>query len=814
MVGLPKRLRWLGAATLAAFSACDGPSDPDPVFGTLQVTVVGLPDAIASDITLTGPNGYSVRVGRTQTFGALVPGSYTIAASQVVTGVATFAPAFQSLPVSIGANAVSAATVIYSVTTGSITVTVGGAPPDAPWKVVVSGPAGFRDSVSTNRTLGNLVPGLYSISATEIQKGLSVYAPKPAESIVSVTASTTPAPAAIGYVLVTGTLAVHVNGLPAGVNADVSITGPNAFSQHVTGSITLEGLRHGRYELVASPVGNGSGQYTASPAVQSATVVPGSAGIVTVNHRPNSPPPGVNLAIEAIQLQQVVQTYGGSVPSIAGRAALLRVFVRASEPNGASPTVRVRLYEGIQQIALLTIPAPAAGVPTVIDEGSLLSSWNVPIDADLMRPGLRLLADVDPENSVAESMEADNTYPSSGTPLTLDVRAVPPLAVRLVPVTQSATGLTGNVSPANLTRYFTEARRLLPVGVLTLDIREPYTTNAAPLQPNDANGAWVQVLSELNALRAAEGTTAHYYGVVKVPYTAGVAGISYLPSFVSLGWDTLPHGAVTMVHELGHNFGRVHSNSCGAGGVDGNYPYAGGVIGVHGYDFVTGTLLAPSTRDIMGYCNERWISDYTYTGILAFRATPARVLGDGGNTSGPGLLIWGRIGPGGPVLEPAFEVNAPAKLPSASGPHRLEVLDASGQVLVGLSFRGDRTVDAPGREDDHFAFVIPLESLGGRAPARLRVVAGGRRAEAATVNRTLGQLAEDFEPVVQRLSESRVRLLWKDSPGRGVLVRDAASGAILTFARGGRAEVTTTASRLDLTLSDGVRSGRRSIEVR
>jgi hypothetical protein len=779
------------------------------------LSVTGLPDTIDAQITLSGPNGYSTRLSGPRTITSLVPGPYTITASQVVTGVATFVPAFQSLPVTVGASSVSKVTVIYAVTTGSILVVVAGAPPDVPWKVVVSGPAGYRDSVSANTTLGNLAPGSYAVSAGELRKGPDIYAPKPAEFVVIVPASVTSVPAVIGYTLVTGSLALHVNGLPAGVSAQVAITGANGFTTSATGSITLDGLLLGRYDVAASPVGSATGQHTPSPSSQSVTIVPGATALVSVNYWPGTLP-GLNLAVEAVQLQQVVQTYGGAVPSIAGRDALLRVFVRASEPNAVAPAVRVRLYDGDQLVSTAAIPAPAAGVPTSIDEGQLSGSWNLPIDGSLMRPGLRVLAEVDPDNAVLETVESDNVWPSSGTPLALDVRTVPPLAVRLVPVTQTATGLTGNVTPANAHEYFEAARKLLPLDVLTMDVRVPYTSNAPALQPNDANGAWVQILSELNALRAAEGTTAHYYGVVRATYSSGVAGLSYLPSVVAVGWDTLPHAAATMVHELGHNFGRLHSNSCGAGGYDANYPYANGAIGVYGYDAMSGTLRAPSTPDIMGYCSDRWISDYTYTGILGFRATQSMVLAGAyeGNAPRPGLLVWGRIGAAGPVLEPAFEVNAPAKLPASAGPNRIEVLDASGNVLLGLPFRGDRTVDVPGGNDEHFAYVIPLEALGGGEPARLRVLAAGRRSELAAVSGTRDQLAQDFAPAVQRISPTRVRMLWRHSPGRGVLVRDAQTGAILSFGRGGQAEIATSGQRLDLTFSDGVRSARRSVVIR
>jgi len=360
---------------------------------------------------------------------------------------------------------------------------------------------------------------------------------------------------------------------------------------------------------------------------------------------------------------------------------------------------------------------------------------------------------------------------------------------------------------------------VLPVSQFTLDVRQPYTTNAPPLEPLDGNGAWVQLLSEMNALRAAEGSSAHYYGVVKLPYTnGGIIGISYLPSVVAVGYDVLPHAAPTMVHELGHNFGRLHANACNPGGVDANYPYAGGAIGVYGYDASTMSLKPPSTTDIMGYCSDRWISDYTYAGILSFRATQASTLAQvlaALATPRSGLLVWGRIGSSGVFLEPAFEVNAPARLPVAQGPHRLDVLDGGGKVLLTLPFRGERTVDGPRGSDEYFAFVIPLELLGGASPARLRLSSAGRQADlTAMTSRSRTQMADDFEPTARRTSPSRIRVLWRDAPGRGVLIRNAQTGAILSFARGGKAEVLTSARSVDLVLSDGVRSARRRLVIR
>lgn len=802
----------LAIALSCAISCGDDPVDPPMAGGGLQVTISGLPDTIEAGVTVTGPAGYSATIRNSASLPRLLPGVYTIAVTRVVTSVATFVPAFESLDVTVGVNAVSQVAIIYSVTTGSISMVVAGIPPDVPGQVTIAGPGGFRDSVSASRTLGNLAPGIYTVSAGEAIRGLSIYAPRTAEFVLTVSPSLTPVRATVEYRLVTGTLSLNVHGLPPGLDASFSVSGPAGFATTGTGSVVLEGLRQGRYTIAASTVGSDAALRNVTPATQSVAVIAGAVAVANVSYWAAQPPPGLNLTIDAVQVQQVVQSYGGAVPTIAGRDALLRVFVRASEPNAQRPAVRVRLYDGLQLIATNTIPAPGGAVPTAMDEGTLAASWNLNLPATMVRPGLRVLADADPANAISETSESDNSWPSSGAPLALDVRTVPPLAVRIVPVTISASGLTGGVNAGNIGLYEAAARQLLPLESLTTELRPVFTSGAPPLQPNDANGAWVQVLSEINALRAAEGSQAHYYGVVKVPYAAGVVGLSYLPSFAAIGHDALPDATSTFVHELGHQFGRLHAPACGAGGFDANYPYAGGTIGAYGFDAATLALLPPATPDIMGYCDTSWISDYTFTGVLAYRAAQVQSAASApGGSRQRGLLIWGRIGPGGVVLEPAFDVDAPARLPHERGPHRLEILDDSGRVAWSAAFRGEATVDAPSNEE-HFAFVVPVASLGERPASRIRLVTAGRRVELSARDSPIA--ADDFSAVARRVSATKLTLTWRAGAARGVLVRDARTGAVLALGRSGKLDLITSGRELDLTFSDGVRSLRQSIVAR
>jgi hypothetical protein len=83
------------------------------------------------------------------------------------------------------------------------------------------------------------------------------------------------------------------------------------------------------------------------------------------------------------------------------------------------------------------------------------------------------------------------------------------------------------------------------------------------------------------------------------------------------------------------------------------------------------------------------------------------------------------------------------------------------------------------------------------------------------VQASLSQISSEPAVVdVSRRGAGRVALRWDAAKSPMVMVRDPVSGDILSFARGGAAEVETTRTDLSLTVSDQVGSRDLRVKVR
>lgn len=696
-------------------------------------------------------------------------------------------------------------------TTGGIAVGVNGLPPSTAASITLTGPGGFSQALTAATNVDGLAPGSYTLAAAAVTTGGITYAPVSASQVINVPASTSRVSATVTYAQQNSQIVVTIAGLPSGTNGSVQVTNGMGYSQAVTATTTLSGLAPGLYTVAASTVTSGTNTYAPSPASQQVQVTAGQSSGASVTYA-LSVPGMVNLVIDGVTITQSVQSYDDTVPLVANRDAYLRVFVRADQVNTATPAVRVRLYQGANPtpVATYTLPAPGASVPMSIDQGQLNSSWNQLIPAAQVTTTLRILVDVDPVNGVPESNEADNTYPASGLQKALDVRAVAPLNLHMVPLILG--GQTGNVTAANMNQFVVTLKKVMPLQTVNLTLRvTPYSSGVDSL-PSNGSSEWGAVLNEVRALQVADGTGKNFYGVVKTNYSSGIAGIGYVPGKTAVGWDKLPSGDGVLAHEVGHNFSLQHAPCGNPGGEDPSFPYTDGSIGVWGLDVGALTLKPPTSKDLMGYCGgTNWISDYHYQKALNYRQSVSGSVVAGAQS---GLLVWGRIDRGQVTLEPAFEISAPAQLPARRGQYVLQGLDDRGGILFSYQFEGDPVADQA-LDQRQFAFVIPIAGARLDRLARLRVQGGSRIAERASATAigspgrgaTALQLLMPMPGRDARVVSGGVQLRWNAAAYPMAMVRDAATGEILSFARRGDAAIGGIGGRpLDITWSDGVRS--------
>jgi hypothetical protein len=686
--------------------------------------------------------------------------------------------------------------------TGSLALAVVGLPPGTSAAVTVTGPGGYSHLTVGSETLSGLMPGAYSVAAEPVSGNGQNYQPAQSFQSVTVAEGATAATAQVSYgaAVAGAAFTLTISGLPPDIAASVRVTGPNGYDSPVTATTTLSSLEAGVYTVAAQSVSSAGTEYDPSPGTQSVNVTSGAGASASVGYT-QAASAGVNLRIDGMYLTQSIQTYTGAVPLVKDRDGFLRVFVTATQTNLSAPSVRVRFAVSGVPTKDTILAANGLSVPLSPDEGSLGASWNMPVPGALIQPNLTILAEVDPANIVAETNEADNAFPTGGTPLALDVRPTSTFAVRFVQVRQNANGLEGDVTDANMGGYLTATMRMHPLASYAAALRPTKLMTDAPAVQANGSAAWTQILNELKAARTSDGDSRYYYGVVKPSYSSGIAGIGYVGLPVAIGWDKSGADQVA-AHEWGHNWGRQHAPCGDAGNPDVNYPYANGIIGAYGFDVATQSLKPPTYSDLMGYCNNEWISDYTYLGVLNYRGTHADVERAFAQAMQPCLLVWGRIVDGQPVLEPAFQVVTRPSLPAAPGPYTVEGRAADGSSVFQVSFAPDQVADDPAA-GAQFAFAVPLQPDRAERLVAMHLVERGRRI--ASVRASGGAAAVAARVEATRLGGGRVGLRWDASAHPMLMVRDPVTGEVLSFARGGRSEVVTDRGELDLQLSTGVR---------
>ena len=475
---------------------------------------------------------------------------------------------------------------------------------------------------------------------------------------------------------------------------------------------------------------------------------------------------------ERAYLVQAVQSRDYPVPLIAGQPALLRVFPTAdADTEETLPPARATFHPGSGAGGphVVDIPAGAAAIPQQVREGRLDLSLNAEIPGSVVRPGLELVVDLDPDGMLDSTLGVIKRVPEEGR-LAVEVLEMPTFDVTVVPFLWAADpdsailDLTDGMTAEDT--LFGDTRILLPVADMTVTVHDPVVA--------ETNDAW-DLYQATDMIRTSEQGTGHYLGTMsgEVVGSRGIASVGGRIAF------SIPDSRI-MAHEFGHNFRLLHAPCGGASRIDPGYPYVDGSIGAWGFDPRADTLVGGNTPDLMSYCSPAWISDYHYTNAARFRVhDDANAMST--TTQQRVLFLWGGADArGAPHLDPAFVLDAPPSLPRADGPHRITGRDADGAELFALRF--EMPVIADGDGSSSFVFALPVRE--GWADALASITLSGPGGSF-----TLDRSTDRPMAILRDPESGRIRRIMRDLPpgpaGREAAERAAAEGGWeVIFSRG------------------------------
>jgi hypothetical protein len=464
----------------------------------------------------------------------------------------------------------------------------------------------------------------------------------------------------------------------------------------------------------------------------------------------SGPPPGPDMSVDAIEVTQAVQDLNNSVDLVAGKRTYVRVHVHApvNTANVFATLSGKRGLVNLNPVLNPGNPGSAITVRTAPDRGQLNDSFWFELPSGWTGAGdLTLTARLDPNNAKNDLVLGNNVKT-----LTVNFKDTPPLRLRIVNVQYTAGGHTYLAANSHLDALESWLRRAYPISSLQVT-RQTFTYPTSGLPNVDTLHSWLALAKLLRIIFSGEDPRVVYYGMVDDGGGFMRGKTAGIPSTISAGptgtgdwgWDfDGSYGDWYGGHEIGHSRGRYHAEFCGAGGGV-PYPYANGRISpaltgntaLYGFDITSHAIYPPSWKDVMTYCSNEWVSDFTYEGIRSYlvgvglQASSPQVV-----TAAQFLAVTGMadLETNTASLENVYLISQDATLPlPEAGDWTIALVGASDNDLATYPFAPKELTDAessPGRPAV-IAEVVPWTDGTVRVEIRLNgVVLASRSASA------------------------------------------------------------------------------------
>lgn len=360
------------------------------------------------------------------------------------------------------------------------------------------------------------------------------------------------------------------------------------------------------------------------------------------------------IRVEAIEVTQGIQDLAHSIPLLAGKRTVVRVYL--GHPDTPAITVRgeIAIRSGpldvpfviqSENVAVLQ-PGEAGDLP--VKREDVDRSLNFVLPATLEGPlGIEIASITDTVTNTDLGFSGDRR-PG------VWFHASAPLRLRIVGFRYVQDSVAHVPTPLDFALIQSWLGRAYPAGLLIVTTTITDATDAVPFGCGSINAqlAAMRVLD----MDAGGDERTHYYGLVSDGgfFMRGCAGVPAEPSPDAVGsgptgpgtwgWDNDgSYGDWYGGHELGHTYGRKHPGFCGESLSDlDNYPFENGQLANGNDSFIgfdvgdpangipMGALPGMQWHDVMTYCDWQWLCAYTHLGIRR-RIEAEDVLGpDGG----------------------------------------------------------------------------------------------------------------------------------------------------------------------------------------
>jgi hypothetical protein len=420
-----------------------------------------------------------------------------------------------------------------------------------------------------------------------------------------------------------------------------------------------------------------------------------------------------------LEVTQAIQSITNTVTLVEGKRTFARFHVKTDGPELSGVTALLSATRGGVSLGEALSPGNPGMTITAIadpDRGVLNDSFYFELPLEWLTGTLQLTAEVNPAHTLIEDDYQNNLFTTSVT-----FEPTPPITVTIVGAVYNTSNITYTAGITDYQAIASWLRAVYPTSQVNL-ITQTLTISGGLPTASQMN-IHLATQYTLDAGNTDQCANTRYYGLVDDGGGFMRGRSAGIPACIASGptgdhdwdWDfDGSYGDWYTGHELGHAFGRYHAEFCGArGGIP--YPYPNGQIGgpaadpdkFYGFNIETLDVYTPTLwKDFMSYCDNQWVSDFTYEGLQDRFVTEAARTNANSEITYPSadgyLLVLGEMN----LTLNSHELGTLYRLPKLTPSERpddsefeIRLLDASDGIIARYPFTPKEDTEPQPGED-------------------------------------------------------------------------------------------------------------------